>query len=568
MPADELPDNIALTIEELTARSSPTTVTVVDQVRHDNSAIVVIDLTTTSFTRVDGGLPVNDRERLYIEITPAYPRVPPLVHVNHDRWDGRPHVLQGTRLCLYLDPVTEWNPAAGVDGFLRRLWDWFDDAIANRFDPATALYHPVGGVFHRTAGAPTIVVTTPLAITGSAFHVAPITLKPRGNNRIDVESQRTAASQSTIPGLLVVLSSGLPHGGGQYLSDLAVAIRGHDSRTQRRRFLAEISKASRRLTPVQHLHLLIAVPNPHLTGDARHHLIGWRLPQASIDRAVALASHRHEPDDPHSDDEPQVEWTYVDDNRPAVTTRRDHNRPVTWFAGKSIELWGCGAIGSWIAEQLVRAGASTLTLRDTGYVTRGILVRQNYTELDVGRPKVEALADRLRAIADDMIIVPIHGDAQATLEEGTETDLIIDCTINTAVAVLLENHQRDRDLKCPVVQLATDNGTATLGILTVATSNDPTTNQLDERLRDKATAEPVLAPFRIFWDSDSQPTLTPTLGCSVPTFHGSAADAMAVAAAAITLTANALSRKVTGGYLFATPHSPHDVPACTATSLG
>lgn len=568
MPTDELPENIAFALAELTARSSPTTVTYVGHFPHGNGAMAVVDLTTTSFPRVNGGLPVNDRERLYIEITPAYPRIPPIAQVDHHRWDYQPHVLQGNRLCLYLDPATEWNPAGGIEGFMHRLWDWFGDAIAKRFDPATVLYHPVGGVFHRTPGTPTVVVTQPLAISDTSFHVAQIALQPRSDDRIDVVArQRTGSSPDVVPGLLVVLSSGLPQGGGQYLSDLAVAIRGQDSRTERRKFLAEISKASRLLTPQQHLHLLIAAPNPHLTGEARHHLIGWRLAQPAVDQAVALAGRRHRPADPHDDQEPKVEWTYVDDSRTAVTTRRDHNTPASWFAGKSVELWGCGALGSWLAEHLARAGASKLVLRDSGFVTRGVLVRQNYTEHDVGRPKVDALADRLRAIVDNLAVVPIHGDAHAAWDNTIDADFVIDCTVNTAIAVQLEQQQRDGHLHCPVMQLATDNATATLGILTITTGDTTTTNQLDQRLRDEAEAQPALAPFRTFWDPDSHATLTPTLGCSVPTFHGSSADAMAVTATAITLAGNALRRHTAGGYLFATPHSPHDVPARTAIAL-
>jgi hypothetical protein len=567
---DKPTDDAVRALDELTARSSPTTLTVIDHVPRDGGIVVVVELVTTSFTHVVGGLPVNDRERLYIEITSAYPRVPPTVHLDHHRWDGYPHVLQGSRLCLYLDPATEWNPSApGIEGFLHRLWDWFDDAIANRFDPTTALYHPVGGVFHRAPGAPTIVATEPLAIPDKRFHATQITLARRSDDRIDVTSwQGTAGSDRTIPGLLVVLSDGLPHGGGHYISDLAVAIRGQDSRNQRRKFLAEVLKACRHLTRDQHLYVLIAVPNPHLTGDARHHLIGWRLPQPSVAQAVALAKHRHKPDDPHPGLEPQVEWTFVDDNRAAVSTRRDHTRPVTWFAGKAIELWGCGALGSWIAEQLVRAGASTITLRDDGYVTRGILVRQNYTELDVGRRKVDALADRLRALADDITIVPAHGHAQVALADTIHADLVVDCTVNTAVAVELDQQQRNGRLRCPVVQLATDNDTATLGILTItAGDSQTTTDQLDDLLREEATRQPSLAPFRAFWDRDNHPSLTPTLGCSVPTFHGSSADAVAVAAAAVTLAGNALNRRVACGYLFAAAHSPHDVPAHTAIAF-
>ncbi len=564
--SDSPPDEVLRAFEQLGAQSSTEKVAVIGHVAHDGGLIAAVDLATSSFTRADGGLPVGDRERLYVEITVGYPHVPPVVHLDHHRWDGYPHVLQGSRLCLYLDPAREWNPAAGIEGFLHRLWDWFDDAVANRFDAATALYHPVGGVFHRTPGTPTVVVVDPLVMPDTGFHVSQILFTSRSDHRLDVSLSHSDPREA-IPGLLVVLSDGLPQGGGRFISDLAVVIRGQDSRNQRRRFLAEALRASRHLKHDQHLYVLIAVPNTRIGAEARHHLIGWRLPRSSVAQAVALAKSRHRSDDPHPASEPEVQWTFVDDNRAAVTTRRDEASPVSWFRGKAIELWGCGALGSWIAEELARCGASAVTLRDAGYVTRGLLVRQNYTELDVGRRKVDALADRLRALCD-VEVIPTYGHAQGAFAQAISADLVIDCTVNTAVAVELNERQRDGRLSCPVVQVATDNHTASLGLLTVtAGDSEPTTDQLDDLLREVAARDPALGPFRTFWDRDNHPPLTPTLGCSVPTFYGSAADALAISSTAISLAAHALSRRLAGGYLFAAAHSAFEVPARTEVAF-
>ena len=54
-------------VDELRARSSAETVTVARDRLYEGGVLVALDLNTTSFTRVDGGLPVNDRERLYLE---------------------------------------------------------------------------------------------------------------------------------------------------------------------------------------------------------------------------------------------------------------------------------------------------------------------------------------------------------------------------------------------------------------------------------------------------------------------------------------------------------------------
>lgn len=58
---------------------------------------------------------------------------------------------------------------------------------------------------------------------------------------------------------------------------------------------------------------------------------------------------------------------------------------------------GCG-IGSTVAEALVRMGVTTIGLADLDHVEPHNLNRQIYIQEDVGQPKVEALAKRLRAI--------------------------------------------------------------------------------------------------------------------------------------------------------------------------
>jgi molybdopterin/thiamine biosynthesis adenylyltransferase len=56
---------------------------------------------------------------------------------------------------------------------------------------------------------------------------------------------------------------------------------------------------------------------------------------------------------------------------------------------------GCGSVGSYLAEQLVRSGIGSITLVDPDAVEPPNLSRSVYDLSDVGRPKVEALARRL-----------------------------------------------------------------------------------------------------------------------------------------------------------------------------
>ena len=528
-------------------------------------AVLKIDLDTPGFTRGTDGLVVQPIERVVILISPDYPISPPLATVGHLRWSGFPHVLQGTRLCIYLDPGSEWDPTRGMAGFMARLWEWFEDAIGGRFDPTTALHHPVGGVLHRTDGAPTVVAAP--SMPGNLFDggiVHRIGLRPRTDHRIDIAAWKPPYEFGLVPGLLVVLPEYLPLGGGHHLSDLLAIVRQQLDRDQRRALETSLRRLIRDLADDDYLHAIIAVPNPAAGKEVSRHLIGWRLPVEDAAKALAIARSAASPT---SDSKaPAVEWTYVDDQRPEVAVRRDSGRPVTVYAGSKIAIWGCGALGSWIAELLVRAGARRVMLRDPGFVSRGLLVRQNYTEEDVGRPKAEALAQRLSRLSDTCEVIGIAGHAQAGLHADAEScDFIFDTTVNTAVNAALDEAQRRGILGVPVVQVATDNQTTTLGIVTV-TDGTPaaTTSELDQALRKRSTSDPNLAPYRAFWDHDAHPPLTPAQGCSVPTFHGSGADAMGIAAPAISTAAIALSRQLAGGYLMALPHSPFKAPALTS----
>ena len=527
-------------------------------------AALIIEIDTTGFARRTGGLPAQPRERVTVLIASIYPTVPPLPVVDHLRWAGFPHVLLGKRLCIYLDPGTEWDPTQGIQGFLLRLWEWFEDAIGGRFDAATALYHPVGGVLHRTEGAPTVVaaLSMPRDVSDKGF-VRRIGLQPRTDHRLDIASWASPSESGLVSGLLVLLPEYLPLGGGNRLSDLMAIVRQQLDRDQRRLLLTSLRRLIRRLGDDEHVHVIIAVPSPADEARAERHLIGWRLRAHGATRALTAA--RSATSQTSNRDEPSVEWTYVDDQRPDIAVRRDIDRPMAVYTGSKVAVWGCGALGSWIAELLVRAGARYVVVRDPGFVTRGLLVRQNYAEDDVGRPKAEALADRLRRLSDDCEVLGIAGYAQAGLvEDAASCDFIVDTSVNTSVNAAVDGAQKHGALRVPVVQASTDNQTATLGIVTV-TDGTPTTTtaELDQALRRRAERDPSLTALRTFWDREAHPPLTPARGCSVPTFYGSGADAMGIAASTISVAAIALSRQIAGGYLLSLPHSPFNSPTLT-----
>ena len=67
-----------------------------------------------------------------------------------------------------------------------------------------------------------------------------------------------------------------------------------------------------------------------------------------------------------------------------------------------IHIIGCGAIGSTVGELLAKAGFTKITLYDFDHVESHNIANQMYTENDIGKERVEALAERMTAINPDL----------------------------------------------------------------------------------------------------------------------------------------------------------------------
>lgn len=529
-------------------------------------AFVMIRLPTRDLPLGPGGLRFRDHEDFIIGIRPS-PLFPPQVEVDHQRFAEHPHVLQGHRLCIYLDPAREWDPLGSMPGFLERLWAWLGDAAAGRFNPATAMYHAVGGVLHLTPGTPTIVIRE--SLPAKPFQRA--LLLPRSTYRLDMIF--AAAPPPALVTPVLTLSSGLPFGAGLTLTQLLQLIDhahfgcppGHTGLgpAPAQAVLTSLVASATRNPQGTHQYFTLAVPHP--TGGPAHLLIG-RLPVAASDQMRRLARTRTptiDPDPEQLSKDIPIEWCRVSDERPDVTTRRDAQRPVSAFQGKTVLIWGCGGIGSWAAEFITRAGAAKIILCDDAIVTGGLLVRQDYVEADIGDNKAHALATRIRAISDHVDVTTATGASLSDPEEIiARADIIIDATISIAVGQALAAIAATQQPHAVLAQLATDTTTGTLGILTVSAPSDTDGPAvIDTRAGKTVLADPALELYHALWQEPLEGhELTPTRGCSVPTFHGSAADLAAVAASLVNLLALHVTTHTSGTHLTALPHASGSGP--------
>jgi molybdopterin/thiamine biosynthesis adenylyltransferase/ubiquitin-protein ligase len=547
-------------LEELTALAAAhePDLRITGRPQTDTAGLVTVPISvrTSGMPHAPGGLQLKESEDFLLTL-PATPVIPPSVRTTHIRFAGTTHVLQGNRLCLYLDPAREWDPAAGITPVVNRLWQWLTDAAADRFDPATALYHPVGGVLHHTLGTPTVVVRESVSHRSATAWLA-----QRTTDRIDLTSAPTASTSHRTPILSVAT---LPLGAGNTLAELLTLIH---STTAHDPQLADASSALLTALAASALrnpegtaqHFVLAVRHPAAPA-APPFLLAGRLPPQAGDTLRRLACRATPsrmgslPDDlAHA----AIEWCYLSDERPEVTTRRDTLRPVQAFQDRHIHIWGCGGIGSWAAEMVARAGASHLTLSDPGRVTGGLLVRQNYTEHHIGMTKATALASRLRTIRDDIRIdVATPPPDPALLTAADQADLIIDATVSITAGRFLDLLAQQPHRRAVLAQLATDSLTASLGILTIAAPGTHTPlSTIDHTVGSHVLNDPNLEAYHALWAEPApEDELRPTRGCSTPTFHGSAADLMATTATLITLLGTQMRHPVSGTHLCAQPHT-------------
>ena len=70
-----------------------------------------------------------------------------------------------------------------------------------------------------------------------------------------------------------------------------------------------------------------------------------------------------------------------------------------------IHIIGCGSVGSWTALTLAKMGASQLTVWDHDVVDEHNIPNQVYRPADVGRPKVEALAETIEAMTGNALSI-------------------------------------------------------------------------------------------------------------------------------------------------------------------
>lgn len=111
------------------------------------------------------------------------------------------------------------------------------------------------------------------------------------------------------------------------------------------------------------------------------------------------------------------------------------------LTAKKVAVIGCGALGSSLAELLVRGGVSRMLLVDGETLEVGNLVRHVLTAKDVGKNKADALAALLSVAAPlaDIRASTVHlpSEPQQLHDLLDDCDIIVDCSATNDVPAVL-----------------------------------------------------------------------------------------------------------------------------------
>jgi len=108
-----------------------------------------------------------------------------------------------------------------------------------------------------------------------------------------------------------------------------------------------------------------------------------------------------------------------------------------------ILIIGCGALGSSLAEILVRGGCKSIILEDFDFVKSGNICRSKYNLRDVNLRKIDALKDHLYTISPyvNIYLVPLKMTFYSDLEKrlNETVDYIFDCSTDPEITYFLDN---------------------------------------------------------------------------------------------------------------------------------
>jgi len=521
----------------------------------NKNMFVRFEINCSNIRKTDDGLPLRNREVFVLNIPSDFPYSYPRVYVEHERFSGFSHVQWVRHLCLYLSPETEWNISDGIYGFLERLHQWLVQGAINTHEIEGQPIHPpaMRSINYKL---PSIIIreNTPEFKQKSWLGFA--VLDDIHEQRVDLIGWQQEY-QKPVRGFLapvILLNDNFPFEYPDTAEELfsqlekigislslihLLALFSAGSSEEKSPLYLVLGTSMRGIKNQKSLqHLSVWSIHEQIKETIKLEIKCLNLIDRSVDEKFKSEVQKLNKECKESSLKQfklaDMRWCSVKEDRPEVTIRRDTNTSAQSYFGKAIAIWGCGALGSYIAELLVRSGVSHLVLRDNKKVHPGILVRQNFEDEDIGNWKCESLKKRLLRInprltieADvDDISLSFNAMAELSEDESNPYDLIIDATASNKLHLLLEDFIKNVSPNTSLASVIIGS-TASRALLNYfpLLKNASTADALRKSKITALSTKQMKNFAKEFWPDQSEfLNFQPEPGCSDPTFIGSSID--------------------------------------------
>ena len=207
-------------------------------------------------------------------------------------------------------------------------------------------------------------------------------------------------------------------------------------------------------------------------------------------------------------------------------------------------FFGCGALGSSVAELLARGGVNQLNLFDPDSITFGNLCRHTLDGSSVSVNKAEALAARLSqanplsTIKGHAVGVPLNSRSDETIHQVlADADVFVDCTTSHAAFDWLNQYAIEND-KCLISLFFNFHAE----LLTICISGDSTScgdifEDLTYSVQEKQTP---LDPKVYFHEPSKEDQVIEGAGCWFPSFPALNAHVQILAAHAVDILSHSI----------------------------
>ena len=523
----------------------------------NSTMYALIEINCSGIKSTDDGLKFRPKEKFTICIPEDFPFAYPTVFVNHARFNGFAHVQWVRQLCLYLSTDTEWNISDGMYGYIERLNQWLVRAASNSHElDGQPLHPPVAYPVNKDL--PSVIVKKDTPSFEEHFWIGFAVTKQINKNRIDLIGWQKELVKPEDCDLApaILLNEDFPFEYPNKAEDLFFLIEKVGVSIDCIHLLSLFAAAAN--PQEKDMYLVIGTPMRGSKGNKLlQHISIWSIDNmtkntigleiecfnmlaGSVDAEFRAKVEKHRQDCKEFSlkclKSANLRWCSVKEDRDEVTIRRDIQTSAHAFWDKTIALWGCGALGSYIAEALVRAGVKHIVLRDNKKVNPGILVRQNYEDGDIGLWKAESLKTRLERINPDLSVEVSNDDITSFMSvlpelsdaEDNPYDLLIDATASNKVQLSLEHFVKNKkpNVSLSSVMIGAKADKAIVNYFPAASC--VSTFDALRKLKIKVKAQRKLKNFASeFWPKNEEfLNFQPEPGCSDPTFIGSSIDMM------------------------------------------